>query len=217
MSDLWDNALFLLYNGSMRTDYLNPQIYNRLYSVMTYENVLALRVSLETGLRIDDVLSIRYEQIKGRTLRGIAEKTGKEYRKVISPDLAKRLTQGKNGKKGYIFPHRTKPNEHRTRQAVWSNMKKAAAIMGVKLNAAPHSARKTYAVEVFKDKGISAAQKELQHDRMSTTMIYAFSNLLTDNVSKNDDFCISSEKIEGFADLIAEKVVERLEKNKAPA
>lgn len=212
LSVLLDSAAFYGYNGIMRTDYLNPQLYNRLYAVMTYENVLAMRVALETGLRIDDVLSLRYEQINGRTLRGIAEKTGKEYRKVISHDLVKRLLQGNNGKKGYIFPHRTKPNEHRTRQAVWSNMKKAAEIMGVKLNAAPHSARKTYAVEVFKDKGISEAQKELQHDRVSTTMIYAFSNLLTENERKNEGICISPEEFESFADLVAEKVVERLKK-----
>ena len=195
----------------MRTDYLNPQLYNRLYAVMTYDNVLAMRIALETGLRIDDVLSLRYEQIKGRTVRGTAEKTGKEFKKVLSADLAKRL-QLEKGKKGYIFPHRTKPNAHRTRQAVWANMKKAADIMGVKLNAAPHSARKTYAVEVFKDKGINAAQKELQHDRISTTMIYAFSNLLTENERKNDGLCISGEEIEHFADLIAEKVAKRLKK-----
>lgn len=195
----------------MRTDYLNPQLYNRLYAVMTYENVLAMRIALETGLRIDDVLSIRYEDIKGRTVRGTAEKTGKEFKKVLSADLAKRL-QLEKGKKGYIFPHRTKPNAHRTRQAVWANMKKAADIMGVKLNAAPHSARKTYAVEVFKDKGINVAQKELQHDRISTTMIYAFSNLLTENERKNEGFCISGEEIEHFAELIAEKVAKRLKK-----
>lgn len=195
----------------MRTDYLNPQLYNRLYAVMTYDNVLAMRIALETGLRIDDVLSLRYEQIKGRTVRGTAEKTGKEFKKVLSADLTKRL-QLEKGKKGYLFPHRTKPNAHRTRQAVWANMKKAADIMGVKLNAAPHSARKTYAVEVFKDKGINAAQKELQHDRISTTMIYAFSNLLTENERKNDGFCISGEEIEHFAELIAEKVAKRLKK-----
>ena len=107
----------------MRTDYLNPQIYNRLYGVMTYENVLALRISLETGLRIDDILSLRAEQLKGRTLRGVAEKTGKPYKKVISVDLANRLRA--LNRQGYIFPHRTKKGEHRTRQAVWSNMKKA--------------------------------------------------------------------------------------------
>jgi integrase len=183
---------------------------------MTYENVLAMRIALETGLRIDDVLSLRYEQINGRTLRGIAEKTGKEFRKVISRDLANRLIQGNNGKTGFVFPHRTKPAEHRTRQAVWANMKKAADIMGVNLNAAPHSARKTYAVEVFKDKGLKEAQKELQHDRLSTTMIYAFSNLLTDNEEKKENLSFPVEKIEELANIIADKVVERLEKIKNP-
>ena len=194
----------------MRTDYLNPQIYNRLYAVMTYDNVLALRISLETGLRIDDVLSLRAEQLKGRTLRGVAEKTGKPYKKVISADLASRLRALK--RQGYIFPHRTKKNAHRTRQAVWANMKKAADILGVKLNAAPHSARKTYAVELLNDKGIDAVQKELQHDRISTTMLYAFSNLLTDNANKKEEICIKMADIEELATIIAIKVVNFLQK-----
>lgn len=195
----------------MRTDYLNPQLYNRLYSVMTYENVLALRISLETGLRIDDVLSLTAEQLRGRTLRGSAEKTGKPYKKVISADLAKRLKA--LNRTGYLFPHRTKKGEHRTRQAVWANMKKAADVMGVELNAAPHSARKTYAVEVFQDRGLDAAQKELQHDRLSTTMLYAFSNMILqgncDNSSQNAP---NSIDLEEFATLIAKKVVEFLHK-----
>lgn len=199
----------------MRTDYLNPQIYNRLYGVMTYENVLALRVSLETGLRIDDVLSLKRDDLTGRTITGTAEKTGKPFKKPISQDLTNRL-KGLN-RKGFLFPHRTKPGEHRTRQAVWANMKKAAKVIGVELNAAPHSARKTYAVEVFKDRGLGAAQKELQHDRVSTTMLYAFSNLLTENESRNDGFCISLKEIESFAELVAEKVVKKLEKTKNPA
>lgn len=208
----------------MRTDYLNPDLYNRLYSVMTYENVLALRISLETGLRIDDVLSLRGDQISGRTIRGVAEKTGKPFKKVISADLAKRLHQ--IGRIGYIFPHRTKPGEHRTRQAVWANMKHAADVMGVQLNAAPHSARKTYAVEVFRDRGLEAAQKELQHDRMSTTMLYAFSNMILqgnyDNSSQNalnSGNCDNSSQnarnlidLEEFAELIAKKVVKFLHK-----
>lgn len=201
---------FLCYNRIMRTDYLNPQIYNRLYAVMTYDNVLALRISLETGLRIDDVLSIRTEQIKGRTIRGTAEKTGKPYKKVISADLASRLRA--LNRHGYIFPHRTKKNAHRTRQAVWANMKKAADILGVKLNAAPHSARKTYAVELLNDKGIDAVQKELQHDRISTTMLYAFSNLLTDNANKKEEICIKMADIEELATIIAIKVVNFLQK-----
>ena len=192
----------------MKTDYLNPQIYNRLYSVMTYENVLALRISLETGLRIDDVLSLRGDQLNGRTIKGVAEKTGKPFKKVISADLAKRLRQ--IGRSGYIFPHRTKKGEHRTRQAVWANMKKAADVMGVELNAAPHSARKTYAVEVFQDRGLDAAQKELQHDRLSTTMLYAFSDILSQDCNKMSQNLQSSINLEEFAELIANKVVKKL-------
>lgn len=192
----------------MRTDYLNPQLYNRLYGCMTYENVLALRVSLETGLRIDDVLSLRADQIVRRTICGIAEKTDKPYRKTISADLAKRLAALTPNKGGYIFPHRLDPMKHRTRQAVWGNMKKAAVLMGVKLNAAPHSARKTYAVEMFKDKGLEQTRKELQHDRMSTTMIYAFSDMLCESQRKTQDIV----DIEVFAEKVAEKVAQKLKK-----
>lgn len=192
----------------MRTDYLNPQLYNRLYGCMTYENVLALRVSLETGLRIDDVLSLRANQIVRRTICGIAEKTDKPYRKTISADLAKRLAALTPNKGGYIFPHRLDPMRHRTRQAVWGNMKKAAVLMGVKLNAAPHSARKTYAVEMFKDKGLEQTRKELQHDKISTTMIYAFSDMLCESQRNTQDIV----DIEAFAEKVAEKVAKKLKK-----
>lgn len=194
----------------MRTDYLNPQIYNRLYGVMTYENVLALRVALETGLRIDDVLSLKRSDLQGRTLRGLAEKTGKPFRKVISRDLSDRLVRLTDD--GYFFPHRIKRGEHRTRQAVWSNMKTAAARLGVQLNAAPHSARKTYAVEVFRDKGIEAAQKELQHDRLSTTMLYCFSDMISQNSTKSHENVDFLHDLDEFAEIIANKVVEKLKK-----
>ena len=175
---------------------------------MTYENVLALRVALETGLRIDDVLSLRADQIVRRTIYGKAEKTDKPYRKTISAELAKRLASLTPNKGGYIFPHRLDPAKHRTRQAVWSNMKKAAALMGFKLNVAPHSARKTYAVEMFKDKGLEQTQKELQHDRISTTMLYAFSDMLCGAEHKTQDIV----DMDAFAEIIAEKVAQRLKK-----
>ena len=175
---------------------------------MTYENVLALRVSLETGLRIDDVLSLRVDQVLRRTICGVAEKTDKPYRKAISADLAKRLAALTPNKGGYIFPHRIDPMKHRTRQAVWANMKKAAVLMGVKMNAAPHSARKTYAVEMFKDKGLERTQQELQHDRISTTMLYAFSDMLCGAERNTQDVV----DMDAFAEIIAEKVVKKLRK-----
>lgn len=175
---------------------------------MTYENVLALRVSLETGLRIDDVLSLRACQIVRRTICGTAEKTDKPYRKTISADLAKRLAALTPNKGGYIFPHRLDSMRHRTRQAVWNNMKMAARRLGVELNAAPHSARKTYAVKMFKDKGLEQTQRELQHDRISTTMLYAFSDMLCGTEHKTQDIV----DMDAFAEIIAEKVAQKLKK-----
>lgn len=158
---------------------------------MQYENALALRTSLETGWRIDDVLHLRVSDLKGRTLSCISMKTGKPDKKVISADLAKRLLQVANN--GRLFDGRF-GDKPRTRQAVWRDVKKAVKRLGIAGNVAPHSARKTYAVEDFKDNGLAQVQKDLQHDRLSTTLIYAFADLLT-----------SSEGIRGGAFLRAEK------------
>lgn len=187
----------------MKTNYLNPQLYNKLYSIMQYKNALALRVSLETGLRIDDVLKLAPSDLKGQTIRGVAEKTGKAFRKVLSKDLANRLRE--IGNKHYIFTHRTEPTKHRTRQAVWKDVKKAAKLLKLSGNIAPHSARKTYAVELFHDSGLNKVCKELQHDRTDTTILYAFADLLGENQTN-----VRFENIEQLADLIAEKVTVRL-------
>jgi integrase len=170
---------------------------------MQYKNVLALRVSLETGLRIDDVLKIKKSDIKGRTIRGISEKTNKPFKKVISKDLANRLTEISG--KIFIFEHRLKVGEHRTRQAVWKDLKKASKVLGLKGNIAPHSARKTYAVELFKDSGLDKVQKELQHDNTSTTMIYAFADLLSNDKTNVPDF-----DFELFAEMVADKVSQKI-------
>lgn len=160
-----------------RTAYLNPALYNKLYAAMQYENALALRVSLETGFRIDDVLHLKTSDLRGRTLfLTAAQKTGKPDKKVISADLAKRLRQvARNGR---LFDGRF-GNKPRTRQAVWRDVKKAARLIELSGNIAPHSARKTYAVTDFRENGLAQTQKDLQHDRTSTTLLYAFADLLT--------------------------------------
>lgn len=158
-----------------RTHYLTPKLYNKLYAVMQYENALALRTSLETGWRIGDVLSLSVCDLNGRTLTCVAQKTDKPDKKVISADLAKRLRQiAANGR---IFDGRY-GNKPRTRQTVWKDVKKAAKLLQLDGNIAPHSARKTYAVEDFHEHGLAETQKHLQHDRLSTTMLYAFSDLI---------------------------------------
>lgn len=162
----------------MRSDYIKPSAYRQIYRYMTYANELALRVSLTTGLRIGDVLKIRAEDLKGRTLHFVSEKTDKPGTKVLPLALAAELRR-QAGSGGYVFKHRTDPTKHRTRQTVWADVKRAARAAGMRENFTPHSARKTYAVELYHEQGLSAAEEALQHDSTTTTMLYALSDVLS--------------------------------------
>lgn len=172
---------------------------------MHYENALALRLSLETGLRITDVLNLETKQLKGKTIQFTAQKTGKSGKKVISADLVKRLKQI-SGKK-WIFTGRF-GDKPRTRQTVWKDVKNACKLLNISENVACHSARKTYAVELFHAEGLPTVQKELQHDRVDTTMIYAFADMLTEK-----NFAVEkTQDIVELAELIADILYKRLER-----
>lgn len=186
----------------MRADYIKPSVYTRIYHLMQYENALALRLSLETGLRIGDCLSLTPEQLQGQTITYTAHKTGKRGKKKISADLAGRLR--KISSKKFIFVGRS-GDKPRTRQAVWKDVKKASAIAKIDGNFSPHSARKTYAVEEFHKKGFNEVQKELQHDRAETTMLYAYSDILFKKSG-------NSEYSDEYLTEIAEKTLEIVEK-----
>lgn len=191
----------------MKSDYLKPTTYEHLYRVMQRDNVLAIRVSVETGLRIDDVLRLKWENFtKSTKFTYLAKKTGKKGVKKLSKTLKNEIFSRNVGDSEYIFPGR-KRGTHRTRQAVWKDMKKAAALMGVQLNASPHSARKTYSVELRKSQGLPAVQRELQHSSMSTTMLYAFADLARGGKREATP---SSDELLTFADLVAKRVVELL-------
>lgn len=163
----------------MKAEYLKPSIYNNLYPYMTYDNVLALRVALVTGLRIGDVLKIRpgdVDPVRGRIWYK-AEKTGKEGVKRIPKGLARELVRNACGG-WWCFPHRIDPSKHRTREAVYRNLIHACKRAGLDIHVTPHSARKTYAVELRDVSGLAEVQKQLQHDSLDVTMLYAFSDVV---------------------------------------
>lgn len=187
----------------MRADYIKPSVYNKVYQIMQYENALALRLSLETGLRIGDVLSLEKKQLEGRKIRFTAQKTGKDGNKVISADLAKRLKQISGNK--FIFEGRG-GDKPRTRQTVWKDVKKAAKLLKIDDNFSCHSARKTYAVEDFHENGLEHTQKALQHDRTDVTMLYAFADVLTNGNGKK----IVNSDMQYWADYIIDGVVKRI-------
>lgn len=191
----------------MVTDYIKPSVYKKIYQVMEYENALALRTSLETGMRIGDVLALTPKQLQGRTITFTAQKTGKPAKKVISADLANRLKRISD--KHYIFVGRF-GDKPRCRQTVWKDVKKATKHLKIEENVGCHSARKTYAVDVFNEKGLTGVQKELQHSHGDTTLLYAFADMFT--AKKNGSGSSPTpQELASLADAIADAVVKRLE------
>lgn len=192
---------------TMRSTYFDKNAYNSVFQKMQYENVLAMRVSLETGLRIDDVLSLRPSNLSKKTyIECVAKKTGKRAIKKISQGLYTQLL--KNSGEFWVFPSPKDERQHRTRQAVWTDIKKASGRLG---GLSPHSARKTYAVETLHDKGINAVQKELQHSRLDTTMLYAFSDIMNGGQHKCAE--VTDFEINRFAQIVAEKIIDYLKEN----
>jgi integrase len=175
---------------------------------MNYENALALRLSLETGMRVGDVVALKTENLIGNAVSFIAQKTSKSATCEISKDLARRL-KTISGKE-WVFVGRD-GKKHRTRQAVYKDLKNVAKSFGVVENVTPHSARKTFAVDDYRKNGIKGCQKHLQHDNEITTLIYALSDKITQErlpakTLDNDDLIekVSQKVIEGLKKFFSE-------------
>lgn len=135
-----------------------------------------MRVILHTGLRISDVLELRPDDLKPR--RWIAEKKTGKKRLVGLPAPLLADLRAESGEY-WVFPSPKNPRKHRTRQAVWADVKRAAAAFRLPQNVGTHSARKVYAVELMRKYGnIESVRRNLKHRYKSTTEIYAIADLL---------------------------------------
>ena len=118
------------------------------------ENAEALRVSMDYGARIGDVLSMRTDAARSGRWNYREQKTGKR-RRVILSDAHRRTLLSFAGRV-YCFEHRTDWTRHRTRQAVYKDICRAATAFRWLGTVSPHSLRKVYSVEKYKgDKCIS--------------------------------------------------------------
>ena len=141
--------------------------------LLTPENRNVMRVCLHTGLRIGDVLRLRTEQLRPN-FWVTEQKTGKRRQVGLPRPLLEDLKSGAG--KEWVFPGRSRG--HRTRQAVWKDVKRAAAAMRLPQNIAPHSARKVYAVELLSRYGdIEKVRRALNHDSEIVTLIYAMADV----------------------------------------
>lgn len=161
----------------MKSEYVMEQKLLQALDLLTEGNRLVMRVCLATGLRLGDVLALRSDQL-GRQFYVTEKKTGKKRRVNLSDDLlvALRRQAGKN----WVFEG-SGAGGHRTRQAVWKDLKRAARALRIDRNLTPHSARKAYAVKLMEKYGdLEKVQRALNHDNSAVTVIYALADRLPD-------------------------------------
>ena len=157
----------------MRTDYLFEKQVDLVLAALMPPNRTAVKVALHTGLRIGDVLSLRTDQLKARFWITEA-KTGKRRMVGLPAELLAEIKAGAG--EVWAFPGRN-PDKHRTRQAVWYDVKRAARAFRMPQNVAPHSMRKLYAVRLYKKYGdLERVRRALNHKELATTMIYAMAD-----------------------------------------
>ena len=167
----------------MRADYVPARAMAHIFAALMPQNRLALQVSEATGLRIGDVLSIKTAKLTPRmTVR--ESKTQKSKRVYLPMDLYAEMLQ--HAGKIWVFEGRLTAKKHRTRQAVFKDLRRTARLFrldGRKIaeHVSPHTARKIYAVEELKKYGgnVKRVQQLLNHSDEAVTMLYAMADQLT--------------------------------------
>ena len=162
----------------MRSEWIPRGDFEHILAALTPENRLACEVSLATGLRITDVLALTPERVRKQRFTIREQKTGKTRTVRLPNELTARCLACAG--QHYVFEHRTDGRQHRTRQAVWKDLKKTAERFNVRKNITPHSARKEYAVEEFERCGgdLKRVQRLLCHSSEAVTALYAMANVL---------------------------------------
>lgn len=145
----------------------------------TPENAEALRVSMDYGARIGDVLRMKRKDVENNGRWDYREeKTGKRRRVKLSEAHQKTLLSIAG--KVYVFEGRNDWRKHRTRQAVWKDLKRMAR--ACRLDAVSvHSARKIYSVERYRESGGNLAKvcRLLNHSDEAVTALYAMADLMS--------------------------------------
>jgi integrase len=192
----------------MQSKYLEKDEVTKLRQVMSERQFLPLWVSLETGLRVGDVVAIKRTNVKADGIHYRAQKTNKYGVAPISRELREALA--KSGK--WLFPSPKNPDKHITRLTVWHRIKSAGKRVGLDLHGvSPHAMRKVFAVELYKEQGFKAVKQALQHNNNATTEIYTFSDWTTGEnanipLQRKDLALIITKCLEALTDTYTDKI-----------
>lgn len=175
----------------MRSEWAPRRYVELLLLGCTPENREALKISMDYGARIGDVLAMKTTAAKKGQWDYREEKTGKRRRVRLSK--AHQETLLRLAGRVYVFEHRLDWREHRTRQAVWKDLKRMAR--ACRLDAVSvHTARKIYSVDRYRESGGDMAKvcRLLNHSDEAVTMLYA----MADAMSRYNDTREAADRLE---------------------
>lgn len=156
----------------MKTQAIRPENWALIERLLMPQNALVVETCLRYGLRVGDALQLRTEQVKKGSFTIYEEKTGKRRRLRIGQKFREKLL--KSAGIIWVFQGRLSVYHHRTRQAVWKDLKRAARALRAAENIGTHSARKTWACEYYRRNGynLNKLRDALNHESAATTLIY---------------------------------------------
>lgn len=159
------------------TDYLLHREVDQVLGCLMPTNALVIRMIIQTGLRVSDVLCLRTEQVSRSPQFWITEaKTGKR-KKIRLTDALWRDVVDQAGIY-WVFEHRTDPNKHRSRATVWADVHRAAKAYRIDATVGTHTFRKVYAVGLMhKYHDSDRVQRALNHASKEVTLIYMMADL----------------------------------------
>lgn len=137
--------------------------------------VVLVRLGFETGLRISDLLKLKYGQFKGQktAFRIKEQKTGKFKTIRVSENMRQQIQDLKylvnKSDKDFIFSVRE--GKPMSRTTAYRHLKRAGLHCGLD-RVSPHSLRKTYAMNKFIESGgdIEFVREAMNHKYSSTTV-----------------------------------------------
>ncbi len=163
----------------------DPNEINRLRKIMLASNdylyALLFTYGINTGLRISDILKLKFEDILDERKRvkssfEVVEQKTEKKRKIVVNDSVREMIdlflKSTDRRTGYIFS-RTNGEKPITREAVWQRLNKYAREAGLKGQIGTHTLRKTFGYQLYK-KGvdITRIQYILNHSSPKITLRY---------------------------------------------
>lgn len=174
----------------IRNRYIPENHVDRIMRKADPDDRIIYTLCIETGFRIDDVLSIRQHEATTAIRTGVLTlkeaKTGKRRSVQLSSEALRAILRQFKGGVGvkhplkYLFPSKTSRTGQKKRKlhrsTVQRHFAEAVKLAGLRGRGyTVHSLRKVYARKLyFKTQSLLAVMRDLNHDSKETTMLYVF-------------------------------------------